>query len=193
MQLRRLAAAKATLGILQQVRGRGPEHSVSPRFAVTPKVVARKSQEDQKMSNVTSTASTSRTSTALAARVCSSCKNNPLSYNNTTGICGECQGRQGGRVRSKKTDGHEGVQPFGRGLKLPTRQVAQPMATEPAKPTASDHSDTPCVDGNRAQPGEGCVRSLEKVHIESRVDLLLAAVPYEAKAKMLSAWLSGTL
>jgi hypothetical protein len=34
----------------------------------------------------------------------------PLSYKNTTEICVECQGRQGGRVRSKKTDGRNGAE-----------------------------------------------------------------------------------
>jgi hypothetical protein len=84
-------------------------------------------------------------------------------------------------MRSKTTDGHNGVQPFG--------QMAEPMATELEKPTSADHSDTPYANGKRAQPAEDCIRSL--VHIQSRVDLLLAAVPYETKAKMLSAWLSG--
>lgn len=144
------------------------------------------------MTHVTSSAPKSRTSTAASARVCSSCRKNPLSYNNTTGICSECQERQGGRSRSKTTDEHNAAQPFLRDLKSPTRQVAGPMVPEPAT-AGADQPDTPYANSKTSQPAEDCIRSLGTVHIESRVDLLLAAVPYEAKAKMLSAWLSGTL
>jgi hypothetical protein len=98
-----------------------------------------------------------------------------LALNNTSGLCGECRERQG-RSHSKKTNGHGA-----HGLQLARRRVVSESAA-PAKSNGAD-SDPPHLNGN----GVGTVP------LESRVDLLLAAMPREDKAKMLMAWLAGTL
>src|ERR1700688_2056568 len=76
-----------------------------------------------------------------AARICSSCKKKPLSYNNATGICAQCQGRQGGRVRSKKTDGRNGAElrPEVRSTRLSLLILvfAQTCSTSPSRATIS--------------------------------------------------------
>ena len=140
------------------------------------------------MSIVTGTAPTSP---APAVRTCASCKTNPLSYNNTTGICAKCQKLSGGRIRSKRVNGHGAVRPFARGLQLARRaEVAEPAAV--AKPGGADRQDGPAR-SNGAQPMEDRVRSFGRTDIESRVDLVLSAIPAAEKMKMLSAWLTGTL
>jgi len=138
-------------------------------------IIARKSQEDQKeMSTITAPApSSSSISTASAARIstalpkkCTICRKNKLSLNNKTGVCGECQERQGGRSHSKRTNGNNGVQSQ-RGPQLAPLQVS-------AKPNGADHG-------------------VESPRVASRVDLLLAAVPAKDKEKMLAAWMAGAL
>jgi len=119
-----------------------------------------------------------------AGRTCATpgCKR-ILALNNTSGLCGECRERQG-RSHSKKANGHNGTH----ALQL-ARRVAE-RAPEPAKPNGADHRDSPEVNGNREKPKKSQVGP---VHVESRVDLLLAAIPSADKAKMLCAWLAGTL
>jgi hypothetical protein len=175
-QLRRLAQSKAALRILEpgSPNKKGvavpttavpamlspekpeqlPKHSISPRAVIHP---TSKPQEDHKMIAAISTAPTSRTSAvSAAARVCTSCKKNPLSYNNKTEICGACQREGGGRLRSENAVRR--AQPH-RGLKI--ERAAQPAAVT--------------------------------ARVESRVDLLLAAIPREEKARMLCAWMAGSL
>jgi len=125
------------------------------------------------MSTVTSPVPTSKTS-APAVKVCrhAGCRQQ-LGSKNTCGFCREHRSH----TKNISSDGH--------GLKLATRQpVAERAAPLPAKPNGADQHDR---DGNRAQPAEGPAR------VESRVDMLLAAIPSADKAKMLCAWLAGTL
>jgi hypothetical protein len=159
-------------------------HAHEVIMAATARKTNSYEEEQSKMATVTSSAPTPTTS---AARVCKTCKVKPLSFNNTTGICSECQQFAGGRVRPKKVNGQGAVQPLARGLQLARRaEVAEPAAAS-AKPNGADHPDR---DGNRAQPGENAE---ETTRVESRVDLLLAAIPREEKARMLCAWIAGTL
>jgi hypothetical protein len=154
---------------------------------------ARKSQEDQmphaQMSTSEIRPAVASTSTARA-RVCSGgtpgCKNE-LSYNNRSGRCGDCQTKLGRRRdRSKKTNGHNGVQQD-RALQAPLERQAAP----PAKRNGAAHHPVH-HNGNGAQRAEEPSRLLLVMpNVDSRVDLLLAAVPREDKAKMLSAWLAG--
>ena len=159
-------------------------HSIS--ISQSKVAAARKSQEDH-MSTARPTASAAPTSTPAAprARVCSTCKKKPLAYNNVTGVCGECQGQ--GRVQSK-ANGHNGVHPD-REL-----QAARKRQAAPAKPNGADHHhdhDEPSRgNGNGAQPNPMRLLAMPPA---SRVDLLLAAIPYADKARMLSAWIAGKL
>lgn len=122
------------------------------------------------------------TKPAQAARVCTTCKKNPLSYNNSTGICGECQRELGGRIRPKKTNGH------GSGAQHRERRAVR-AAPHLVKPNGADHHDLAHGNGN-VLPAED--RGLSPgTPAESRVDLLLAAVPVQDKVRMLSAWLAG--
>jgi hypothetical protein len=135
-----------------------PDRSIPPSAVAVPE-----SQEDQKMSTVTSEI------TARPRAICSSegCKNT-LSYNNATGTCGNCR-----KHASQKMNGHNGAQPH---LK---RHAA------PAKPNgngAAHHDSAVHSNGN----GNGA-------HVESRVELLLAQIPREDKARLLLAYLAGTV
>jgi hypothetical protein len=204
LQIRRLAQSKAALRMLKAIdasssivevnaagtHAREPQEfrkRTSPNRSTPERaklhVIAEKPKENQKMPTVTSPAPTSIA--AAAERLCTRCKQNPLSYNNSTGICGECQRKLGGRVRPKKTNGHI-ARPH-RGLQL-ERDVAKPSGA--AKPKGADHRATPSVDGGAAPRDR--IQSLA-AGIESRVELLLAAVPVQEKTKMLAAWMAGTL
>ena len=132
--------------------------------------------EEQNMSATEVTpVPTAKTISAHAARLCTTCHKNPLSYNNTTNICGECQ-KKVGRVRnSAKTSG---------GAK-PHREV-QAARERHAKQRAAANSNG---NGQGAQTADGSLLLMPR--LDSRVDLLLAAVPREDKAKMLSAWIAG--
>jgi hypothetical protein len=139
----------------------------------------------------TSAASTTRTPTAPASRICATCKKNALSYNNITGICGECQRSAAGFI-PKKATGHNGMQPRREPQAPAPHLVGQQganrddAAPRPPLPGSTD------ADGNRAHAAED--RNLSPgTPAELRVDLLLAAVPLAEKAKMLCAWLHGTL
>jgi hypothetical protein len=191
--------------ILQAVVVTHAQEAITAAVAV---VATKKNshEEDRKMSIVTSA---SPTSTAPAVRMCTSCKKTLLSYNNTTGVCTKCQRLAGGRVRnrSKNVNGHTAVRPFARGLQLARRaEVAEPAAVPEPKPNdGAGRDDRPRGNGNRAQPQpaeEHSRRSLGVARIEERVQLLLAAVSLDAviaaipradQAKLVSAWLAGTL
>lgn len=110
-------------------------------------------------------APTSKTMSTPAARRCGTCHKNPLSYNNVSGICTNCQ-RQHGRPRSKANE-HNGAQPA--------------HVNGKAK-----------GNGNGAQPAEDRLFVLPRVVESKRVDLLLAVIPPEEKARMLTAWLAGS-
>ncbi len=205
MQLRRLAQTKAALRMLQQISPGSISrpavtHAIVPSSQRVPaparaQLIPR-SQED----HMTATQSAQRSATSIASaardktqavteavpdpragRICGTpgCKH-VLALNNTSGFCGECRERQG-RSHSKKTNGH--------GLQLTRRQGAEVAAPEPAKPNGADHREPADVNGNREKATESHVGP---VHVESRVDLLLAAIPSADKAKMLCAWLMGS-
>lgn len=110
--------------------------------------------------------SSKTTSTAPPARVCAKGCGKSLSYNNTTGICSDCQKP---RSHSKKTNGHNGTELHPE----PFSNVKKMLAALPA--------------GRNAEEAANARR------LESRVDILLAAVPQADKAKLLNAWLSGAL
>ncbi len=188
------------LGFVPRVRPFVAPHA---QEVITAAVAKKKNshEEDQKMAIVTSFAPTS---TAPAVHLCTSCKKKPLSFNNTTGVCTNCQALAGGRVRvrSKKVNGHTAVRPFARGLQLARRaEVAEPAAApEPAKSNGGDRNHV--SRGTGAQPAKEHSRSLGVTRIEERVQLLLAAVPLDAviaaipredQAKLISAWLAGAL
>lgn len=103
-----------------------------------------------------------------AARLCATCGKNPLSYNNVSHKCTHCQRQHG---RHSKTNGHNGARPH--------REL--------------EHKAAPNGNGkpNGALPVEDPIRAVGSARIESRVDRLLAAVPIEDKARLLSAWLTG--
>jgi hypothetical protein len=118
-------------------------------------------------------------SSARAARLCTRCEKNPLSYNNTTGVCGECQRSTAAGLAPKKTNGHKAV-------------AAQRPAPHLVKPNGADRDNPVPRDGTGAHRAED--RSvLPGAPAESRVNLLLAALPAAEKAKLLCAWLHGTL
>jgi hypothetical protein len=156
----------------QSISPRTEVHIAAASSAASP-AIAQKPKEDQnQMSTVTPK------TLAAAARLCTHCKKNPLSYNNSTGICGECQRELGGRVRPKKTNGHV-AQPH-RGLQL--ERQAQPAPPEQTKPNGADNAR-----------GNGDVRLLATTYVDARVNQILNLIPREDKARMLAAWLAGTL
>jgi hypothetical protein len=177
-----------SIRMLKQLRS--PNHSAS-RFAIANLKGAvdledvRKFQEDQRMTTI---AAQQTTTNPPPMRICSTagCKN-ALSLNNTTGKCGECQGR--GRSHSKKTNG------------VQHHRELHAVAAHPAKPKpngSDNHRHDPAAhgngNGNGARPAEEHIRSLDTTHVESsRVERLLAAIPAADKAKMLCAWIAGSL
>jgi hypothetical protein len=160
------------------------------RSTVAAGVTKSQSEEDQMNTSEIRAAVPSPTvpsSTSIArARICGTpgCKQT-LSYNNRNGVCGNCQAKKGKRSHSKKTNGHNGVQQV-RALQAPRERQAAP----PAKRNGAAHHPAH-RNGNGAQRAEEPSRLLVMPNVDSRVDLLLAAVPREAKAKMLDAWLAG--
>lgn len=137
-----------------------------------PAVAVPESQEDQKMSTVTT--EVTRPSTARPLSICSECGKNKLSYNNGTGTCGNCR-----KHSSQKTNGHNGAHPRRELQASPKRKAA------PAKPN-----------GNGAVHHDSVVHSNENgngAHVESRVELLLAQIPREDKTRLLLAYLAGTI
>jgi hypothetical protein len=121
---------------------------------------------------MTHSAERSETTSAAPVRIiCTSCKKNKLSYNNASGVCGECQrsAAEAGRTPGK-TNGHNGVQ---------LHRDRERQATAPHLVKPNEHHESAPRLSPRA-PAE-------------RVDLLLKALPVAEKVKMLSAWLAGTL
>jgi hypothetical protein len=208
-QLRRLAQTKASLRLLSHISANPSISGFAVPLAMPPRVPApevvrsqlmQRSQEDHIMpethsaqpSRTTSIAPAARTKTqpvkgavpqTATGRTCATpgCKR-VLALNNTSGVCRECGDRQG-RSHSKKTNGH-GLQLARRDTEPTERaqvlmHVSSPTTPELAKPNGH------APHGNGGGPGA--------TNVESRVDLLLAAIPAEDKAKMLSAWLAGTL
>jgi hypothetical protein len=195
IQLRRLKATKATLRLLGSCEDRSPAGSPAakraPNYSIpraprlTPNktnghnalqraevhIIAEKPKEEN-MSTVTVPPRCQRQSAPAgpAMKVCrqAGCKRQ-LGPNNTCGFCREHRSH----TKNTSADGR-GVQPH-----------REPQAAPHlVLPNGADHHDR---EGNRAQPAE------ETARIESRVDLLLAAIPREEKAKMLCAWMAGTL
>lgn len=123
------------------------------------------------------------------------CKSGALSWNNTSGKCRKCRDSEG-RSHSKKTNGAQ-HQPRARD----GHAAAAPVSTK-----SNGHGRG---NGNGAQPAEetpdfpqpntvpkarlAIIRSLGSADADGRVDLLMAAIPSADKAKMLCAWLAGTL
>jgi uncharacterized Zn finger protein (UPF0148 family) len=143
-----------------------PARSISPSAVA----VARGSQEDQMSTSTTA----SEITTATPLSICSECGKNKLSYNNGTGTCGTCR-----KHSSQKTNGHNGAHPRRELQASPKRKAA------PAKPNgngAVHHDSVVHSNGN----GNGA-------HVESRVELLLAQIPREDKAKLLAAYIAGTV
>jgi hypothetical protein len=121
-----------------------------------------RSQEDPM--TVTHSAERSETTSAAPVRIiCTSCKKNPLSYNNRTGVCGECQrsAAEAGRTPGK-INGHNGAQ-----LHRDRERQAAPHLVK-----SNEHRE-----------------SAPHLSPESRVDLLLKALPLAEKVKMLTDWL----
>jgi hypothetical protein len=177
--------------MLKQLRS--PTHSVS-RFAIVNVKGAleledvRKFQEDQPMSTEIAPIPTTN---PPPTRFCSTpgCKSAALSWNNVSGKCRKCRDSEGG-AHSKKTNGVRHHREL--------HAVATSSSAKPKPNGADHHRRDPAAhgngNGNGARPADEHLRSLDKNHIESsRVELLLAAIPAADKAKMLCAWLAGTL
>jgi hypothetical protein len=149
-------------------------HSISIRAVA----VAGKSHEEDQMST-TEKITSAPTSAAPPALICATpgCKN-ALSYNNRSGICSQC---------------------FAKKSKGITEQQRAAAAPNRAKSHGAHHHDPAHANGNGKSNGNGngAQPAAEKLllmpRVDSRVDLLLAAVPQADKAKMLTLWLAGTL
>jgi hypothetical protein len=143
------------------------------RFHPSEVIIARESQEDRQMSS-TASAITPRPSTARPTRICSSAAcQNTLSYNKVSGKSGSCQ-----KQSSQKTNGHCGAQP--------KHQAA------PAKRNgAAHHPVNGNGNGKAARTADGSLILMPRV--ESRVDMLLALLPSGDKAKLLAAYVAGTV
>jgi hypothetical protein len=143
-------------------------------------------EEDQRMAIVTSAAPTSTAPQVLAVNVCRQpgCKQQ-LGAKNTCGFC-----RQH-RSHVKQAGGNGQL------------QVARgPQAVPAKKPNGASRDDRPRGSGSGAQPAESSRSQLGAARIEERLQVLLAAVPLDAviaaipledQAKLVSAWLAGTI
>jgi hypothetical protein len=180
-----------SLRMLKQIRS--PNHSVS-QFAMmmqrdaianiiapgngnghSPKRESEKheSQEEDRMSTNTEATATQGSKIAPLAppptRLCKSCGKNRLSRNNLIGICRACGDSQG-RSHSKKTNGHNGA--------------------------ADHHHRDPAHSNGNGRPADRIelrVDLLLNVVDEKTFDSMIELVPREDKAKMLRAWLAGSL
>jgi hypothetical protein len=155
-------------------------HSISIRALP---IAGKSHQEDQQMST-TQKITPTPTSTAPPTRMCATpgCKKT-LSYNNRTGICGECL--------AKKT---KGIMEAKRAPAAAAADSAKPngrLSHDPAHGNGNGNGKHN-GNGNGAQPAEQ-PGLLVMQRVESRVDLLLAAVPRADKERLLSAWLAGTI
>lgn len=126
--------------------------------------------------------STTPTPTAPPPRTCEKCRAKTLSYNNSSGMCVDCQ-KHHGRPRSR-SNGHNGAQPH-RELQVERKSAKSP------KLNGADHDHS---NGKvKAAPAEDPRLLLVMPRgVESRVDVLIAAIPHPDKVKLLSAWLEGT-
>jgi len=137
------------------------------RFRPSEVIIARESQEEPQMSTSASEI-TPRPSTARPTRICSNegC-NHTISYNNVTGECGSCQKQSS----------------------QPKRQAA------PAKPNGNGAADSVNGNGNgnghAARTADGSLILMPRV--ESRVDMILALIPSADKARLLAAYIAGTV
>lgn len=207
MQIRRLHQSQAALRLMTAIRTGMPEvrerdvqqvrrpREILEAFHVTHAhelimtAAARKKnsyeQEESKMT-ITGAAPTLTAAQVPAGRLCGhpGCKQQ-LGPNNTCGFC------RAHRSHTKQVTGNGHL------------QVARgPQAVPTKKPNGASRVDRPRGNGNGAQPVEERRSPRGVARIEERVQLLLAAVPLDAviaaipredQAKLISAWLSGAL
>jgi hypothetical protein len=163
-------------GGLEAQRSKLLNRSISIRAVA----IAGKSHEEDQMSTAEKI-TPAPTSTIPAARLCKTpgCKRT-LAYNNRTGLCQDCL--------AKKTKS--------------ILEAKRAATARPAKPNGADHEDRANGHGNSAAHGNGKSNGAQPAdqpgllvmqRVESRVDLLLAAVPRADKERLLSAWIAGTI
>lgn len=143
--------------------------------------------EDLPMATEITPAPTSKpTSTHAVPRLCGTCHKQPLSYNNVSNMCTGCQ-RQHGRPRPNGNGHNGGVRPH-REPQAQPHKAAKNGADRDRDPVNGKAKGN----GNGAQPAEDRLLGMPRVE-SSRLDILLAAIPREDKARMLTAWLAGSL
>jgi hypothetical protein len=176
--LRLLAQSRGALEMLRRLPAALPNRSIS-RSALA-RIAGVASQETKKMATVISSPRPSLTPAALAPAIRKCACGNVLAVNNRRGICGSCQERQGGRSALEPQRSHRKTN----GAADTEAEAAKPLITMVPTPGNGD--------GAHQAPEEISVRSFAR-SVESRVDLLFAAIPIDDKRKLVCAYLAGTL
>jgi hypothetical protein len=120
-----------------------------------------------------------RPSTARPTRICSSagCQRT-ISYNNVSGECGSCQKQSSQRMGITESR---------------LRHKRRAALAKPNGNGAAPRSVHSNGNGRGAKTADGSLLLMPRIGSESRVDTLLAAIPSADKARLLAAYIAGTV